>query len=200
MRHIKVGMVVGEFFDNTLKNKAGFGGYGMLARHYVAEHLPHDEMQRETILGFNGEPSFHDVVLDGGKKVTLLPRATGGRHTRIGRLLDRCRNIWLRPKITRYLNSFDVFLGIETMLYTELLFRYIPRQKFILYLQDPRPKSEWDELDTVIETDDGSPRPDPNVRRFYRSLIREKRLVVISQGVELIDKAKDLYSLPVDIP
>jgi glycosyltransferase involved in cell wall biosynthesis len=200
MAKIRVGLIVCEFFDDTLKNRSGFGGYGMLARHYIAEHLPNADIEVETILGFNNEPAFHDVVLDGNKKVTLLPALRTIRDNRLARWLNRCRNFSIRRNLELYLNGFDVFIGIETMPYTPSLFRYIPRRKLILYVQDPRPQADWDELDTVFNTDDGSPRPDSSVCDFYRGLIRDGRLVVISQGVDLIQKARDLYHLPTDLP
>jgi glycosyltransferase involved in cell wall biosynthesis len=199
MAKIRVGLIVCEFFDDTLKNRSGFGGYGMLARHYIAEHLPDGEIEVETILGFNDELAFHNVVLDGNKKVTLLPALRHSRGNRLARCLNTCRNIPIRRNLRKYLDSFDVFLGIETMPYTPFLFRHIPKRKLILYVQDPRPQSDWDELDTVFNTDDGSPRPDSSVCGFYRGLIQDGRLVVISQGVDLIQKARDLYQLPTDL-
>jgi glycosyltransferase involved in cell wall biosynthesis len=139
-------------------------------------------------------------VLDGRKKVTLLPRWGSSRSGRLHGWLTTCRNLRLLFSLMRYLNSFDVFLGIETMPFTPLLFRHIPKCRLILYVRDPRPQSEWDELDTVVLTDDGSLRPDSSVRAFYRGLIRDRRLVVISQGSDLIQKARDLYGLPADLP
>jgi glycosyltransferase involved in cell wall biosynthesis len=196
MRKIKVALLINEFFDNSLKNGSGYGGYGMLGRHYIAEHLPDNEIELETILGFNNEPTFHDVVLDGRKKVTLLPNWGTSRGNRLTRRLNSWRNLPVRRNLKRYLNRFDVFLSIETTPYMPSLFRFIPKRKLILYVQDPRPQSEWDELDTVFNTDDGSPRPDASVSAFYRDLNRDGRLVVISQGIELIQKARDLYNLP----
>lgn len=200
MANIRVALLVSEFFDNTLKLRAGFGGYGMLARNYIAEYLAGDGIEVETILGFNDKHAFHEVVLDGGKKVTLLPALRRKRGNRFARWISSYRILRQHHNLTRYLNKFDVFLSIETMAYTSHLFRHINKRRLILYVQDPRPQSDWDELDTVIHTNDGSPRPKSSVRAFYRKLIREGRLAVISQGVDLMQKARDLYALPADLP
>jgi glycosyltransferase involved in cell wall biosynthesis len=199
MRPIKVGLLVGEFFDGALKRHSGFGGYGMLARHYIAEHLPNSDIHIETIIGFNDETESESTVLDSRKIVTTLPKCPGPlKSPRLPKiLLQRLR---YNRRLRHYLNSFDLFLSIETVHYGEFLLRYAPRKKLILYIQDPRPQSEWDDLDSLGLADDGTPRPDPLTRRFYRKLVQQDRLVAISQGEDLVRKAKDLYQLPEGLP
>ena len=200
MPRIKVGLLVNEFFDDKLPNGAGFGGYGMVARHYIAEHLPDGEIEVETILGFHNRSEFHHLTLDGCKKLVLLPACPTSRMRYVGRVARRLQRLKWRKTLEKYLNTFDVFLSIETMPYGAELLRVVPDKKLILYVQDPRPRQDWVELDSVIHTDDGSPRPDPCVCAFYNEMIRAGRLVAISQGADLVKKARDLYELPADFP
>jgi glycosyltransferase involved in cell wall biosynthesis len=200
MPKIRVAVLVGEFFEGSLEYHGGFGGYGMLARHYIAKYLPDSEIEIETILGFNHRSQLEVTVLDGSKKVILLPPlGTGGRLARFGPIRN-IRGMFDRRSLRRFLNSFDVFLGIETMPYNQQVLELVERKKLVLYIQDPRPQSEWTELDSVIRTDDGSPRPNPLVCAFYRRLVQQDRLAAISQGVDLVKKARDLYDLPQGFP
>jgi len=200
MSKIRVALLVGEFFDNTLRRHNVFGGYGMLARNYIAEHVPCEDITVETILGFNDGPTLDTAVVDGRKRVIALPLprtlpSIRGARRCLGWMMRRLD----RRALTKYLSAFDVFLGIETMEYVPTVMSCARDRRFILYMQDPRPQSDWDDLDTVFGTDDGSPRPNSSVRAFYKTLVRENRLVGISQGQDLIAKAKELYELPSDL-
>lgn len=200
--HIRVGLFVNEFFDSTLKKGYdGFGGYGMLARHYIAEYVPDQEFSVVTILGFNDRPQCETAVVDGRKTVMYLPwRRTWPTMKGVGKPMAVMARLLHRRALRECLRQFDVFLGIETMPSMAELFRCIPRKKLIIYIQDPRPDSEWKELDSTIGTDDGSPRPNPAVRAFYRQLVQQDRLIAISQGQDLITKARDLYHMPDALP
>lgn len=194
---IRVGLIVSEFFDPTIPGYGQLGGYGMLARHYIAEYLPCPDIEVHTLLGFGTESVTETRMVDGTKPVYLLPRYSG-RESRIRRAITLARHRYKR-ELRSILSTFDVFLSIETMAITPLVERMTCR-KLILYLQDPRPQQDWDELDSVIQTDDGSPRPDAIVNQFYERMAAQDRLVVISQGEGLINKARDLYDFPANLP
>lgn len=42
MKKVKVGLLVEEFYDKDL---GGFGGYGILAREYIAKYIPNSEIE-----------------------------------------------------------------------------------------------------------------------------------------------------------
>lgn len=52
MKKIKVGLLVEEFYDKDL---GGFGGYGILAREYIAKYIPDSEIEIEVIIGSNSK-------------------------------------------------------------------------------------------------------------------------------------------------
>ena len=200
MPNIRVAQLVCEFFDETLRLNRALGGYGMLARNYIAHFLPDGDLQVETILGYNNAPEVDIATVDRDKKVVLLPaQAPYSRFQRLPGVRGFKRRAYLGV-LSRILSRFDVFLSVETMPYGPLVMKCAFPKKLILYVQDPRPQSEWDELDTVVATDDGSPRPSQEIRAFYKSLIEQGRLIAISQGSDLIGKARDLYGLPQDFP
>jgi glycosyltransferase involved in cell wall biosynthesis len=72
-------------------------------------------------------------------------------------------------------------------------------KKLILWIQDPRPSYEWDEINTVQlfpETSYYNQEIYDLVHKWYR----ENRVKFISQGYFLNQKAKDLYRLQDDVP
>ena len=66
---MKVALLVEEFFDKEL---GGYGGYGMLAREYIAEYIPDDDLELETFLERSKNPK--EMILDGKKKVSYIPK------------------------------------------------------------------------------------------------------------------------------
>lgn len=179
---------------------ANLGGYGMLARHYICEHLPCQDIAIDTILGFNDRQEIDSRIVDERKQVILLPQCKRlpGIPGRIAALYNSFR---CKTAICQLLGTYDVFMGIETMPYLPTLLNLAPKKPpLLLYIQDPRPASEWEDLDTVINTDDGSPRPSPRVQAFYNRLIQQGRLRAISQGGDLIPKARSLYAIPSSFP
>lgn len=195
---VRVGLVVGEFFDNTLENHSLLGGYGMLARNYIAEYLPCRDISIETILGFNKINKLKTITRDNRKLIHLLPNIYEG--LKLGflyKILNRFIIVFRRRKLTCFLDGFDVFMTIETS-NSEIL--KLLKKKLILNIQDPRPQEDWDEIDTVPTADNGSPRPSPHLTNLYQVFIMQERLIGISQGEYLISKAKRLYNLPKDFP
>ena len=55
MEKIKVGLLVEEFYDKDL---GGYGGYGILAREYIAKYLVSEEIEIEVIIGSNKNTLF----------------------------------------------------------------------------------------------------------------------------------------------
>ena len=66
---MKVSLLVEEFFDKEL---GGYGGYGMLAREYIAEYIPNEEIELETFLERSKNP--REMILDEKKIVSYIPK------------------------------------------------------------------------------------------------------------------------------
>lgn len=47
-KKIKVGLIVDEFFGGA---GTAFGGYGFLARRYIARYIPNEDIQIDVLLG-----------------------------------------------------------------------------------------------------------------------------------------------------
>ena len=47
-KNIKVGLIVDEFFGGA---GTAFGGYGFLARRYIARYIPNEDIQIDVLLG-----------------------------------------------------------------------------------------------------------------------------------------------------
>lgn len=180
-RKIRVAVLVGEFFANDMPYCNGKGGYGVIARNYLAEYIPNKRISVETICGFSENDKLLTHIVDGRKKVLFLP----------------ANNPENQEKIRRVIDKYDVFLSIEFQdIANQVMQRASRNQKLIYYIQDPRPEEDWIELDSVSRFKAIGYRPDQQVRDLMNSLYSSNRLVPISQGRDFVDKARRLYALP----
>lgn len=174
---IKVALIVYEYFGAV---DTAFGGYGFLARRYIAKYLPNSEIEIEVLIG-KGKYNFksENYIVD-GIKVYKLPR----RKWFASR--------WLSKK------DYTLYLSIE------LTYSYILEcekninKKLVLWIQDPRPQYEWDEINTVKLF----PEPSYYNQKIYdlvNQWYKNGRVKFISQGYFLNEKAIDLYNLDKDI-
>jgi len=174
---IKVALIVDEYFGAV---DTAFGGYGFLARRYIAKYLPNSEIEIEVLIG-KGKYNFksENYIVD-GIKVYKLPR----RKWFASR--------WLSKK------DYTLYLSIE------LTYSYILEcekninKKLVLWIQDPRPQYEWDEINTVKLF----PEPSYYNQKIYdlvNQWYKNGRVKFISQGYFLNEKAIDLYNLDKDI-
>ena len=174
---IKVALIVDEYFGDV---DTAFGGYGFLARRYIAKYLPNSEIEIEVLIG-KGKYNFksENYIVD-GIKVYKLPR----RKWFASR--------WLSKK------DYTLYLSIE------LTYSYILEcekninKKLVLWIQDPRPQYEWDEINTVKLF----PEPSYYNQKIYdlvNQWYKNGRVKFISQGYFLNEKAIDLYNLDKDI-
>ena len=174
---IKVALIVDEYFGAV---DTAFCGYGFLARRHIAKYLPNSEIEIEVLLG-KGKYNFQseNYMVD-GIKVYKLPR----RKWFASR--------WLAKK------DYTLYLSIE------LTYSYILecekniKKKLVLWIQDPRPQYEWDEINTVKLF----PEPSYYNQKIYdlvNTWYRNDRVKFISQGYFLNEKAIDLYDLDKNI-
>lgn len=194
MKKIKVGLLVGEFFSNSLPFANGKGGYGMLARNIIAEYVPNEEIEVDAIIGINNTDELIEHWVDDTKKVLFLPTEGTSLVKRAIRKFTGFKSRKIREIVDRY----DIFLSIEFQSIARHVMEYASKkQKLILWIQDPRPESDWKELDTM-SIKQGGVRPDKASAELLNDLYRHKRLIAVTQGKCLVPKARDLYRFPVD--
>ncbi|PHM39585.1 glycosyl transferase [Xenorhabdus mauleonii] len=170
---IKVGLIVDEFFGAA---NTRFGGYGYLARNYIAKYLPNKELEIDVLLGkgknhFSAEKHTVDNI-----SLYKLPRRKWFARQ------------WLKKK------NYDIYFSVE-LTYDHVIENEPNKDKrLILWIQDPRPMYEWDEIFTVKlfpETSYYNQKIYDLVHDWYK----QGRVKFISQAYCLNDKAKDLYKL-----
>ena len=177
MKKIKVGLIIDEFFGG---GGTAFGGYGFLARKYVCKYIPDENIQIDVLLGKGKHHMFAEKIHVDDVDLYRLPR----------RKFFAKR--WLKKK------NYDLYLSIELTNNFVLENEPDKNKKLILWIQDPRPKSDWEEIETVNlfkEKNYYNQKIYDTVNRLYN----ENRVKFISQGYFLNEKAKELYKLPNDV-
>ena len=176
-RKIHVALLIDEFFGGA---GTAFGGYGALARKYIAKYIPNDDIEMDVLLGAGGHRFRSRKYHVDNVNLYRLPR----RH-------------WASRQFLRRKN-YDIYLSIE--LTTDWVLRHEPdtTKKLILWIQDPRPKYEWDEIETMTLM----PEPNyynQNIYDLVNELYHDGRVRFVSQGYFLNQKAIDLYKLDPDV-
>ena len=176
-RRIKVALLIDEFFGGA---GTPFGGYGFLARRYICKYIPNKNIKI-------------DVLLKRGKY-----KYWATRHR-----VDKT-NLYYLPKKEKFMRRFlkrknyDLYLSIELVNDGADIIQHDPRLKhkrLLLWIQDPRPQYEWDEIQTVKLFPESSYYYQPTYD-FVNSFAQKGRVSFISQGYFLNQKAVDLYNLP----
>ncbi len=175
-RKIKVGLLVDEFFGGA---GTAFGGYGFLARRFVCKYIPCDDIEIDVLLKRGKSKYFSKHYRVDDTDVYYLPN----NYVYMQRFLRK--------------KNYDVYLSMElTNPSADIIQKdtELARKQLILWIQDPRPKYEWDEIETV--------KLFPEKNYYYQptydlvnTLFRRGQVSFISQGYFLNQKAIDLYGL-----
>lgn len=174
---IKVALLVDEYFGGA---GTAFGGYGFLARRYISKYIPNKDIKI-------------DVLLKRGRSKWFA------RRHRVDNV-----NVYYLPNHYKYMRKFlarknyDVYLSIELVNSGADIIQKdqnLAKKQLILWIQDPRPKYEWDEIETVKLFPEKSYYYQPTYD-LVNTLARRGRVSFISQGHFLNQKAIDLYGLP----
>lgn len=193
MKKVKVGLLVEEFYDKDL---GGYGGYGILAREYIAKYIPNSEIEIEVIIGSNSKKEMKTIKRD-GIKIHYLPKNWSSKMDIDFIYLNLVQKFFKRQK-------FDVYLSIEMSRIAYEVMRREKNKKLILWVQDPRPDYDWEEIKSVPMSNEYDSyinyysKWEGRIQSLLKKLNEEKRLVLISQGEYLKKKAIDLYKLPED--
>jgi len=159
----------------------GYGGYGMLARNYVAKYLPNAEIEVEVILA---------------RQKGLFLRPFAKKHIVDGIVVyeppSRCWCPWWLER-----QNYDVYLGVEI---SNSILKHENRnakRRLIHWVQDPRPWREWQEINTVSLFREKCYWNSPSYDLINR-LYQNQKVRFISQGHFLNDLARELYRLDLD--
>ena len=178
-KKIKVGLLIDEFFGGA---GTAYGGYGFLARKYIAKYIPDADIKMDVLLG-RGKKRFkaqkwHEDDVD----LYRLPKS------------HQVSRWWLKRQ------NYDVYLSIELTTDWVLHHETNPNKRLILWVQDPRPKSAWEK---VIDTMQSIKDPCFFNQKIYDSVhdwATKGRVRFITQGTSLNPLAMELYDLPSDTP
>jgi lipopolysaccharide biosynthesis glycosyltransferase len=178
-KKIRVALLIDEFFGGA---DTAFGGYGFLARRYIAKYIPCADIEIDVLLGKGKRHFFAQKFLVDGVTLYRLPRRSFAAKR------------WVKRK------NYDIYLSIELTDDYILKYESRPDKKLILWIQDPRPKYEWENTINTMQS-----IKDPC---FYRQSIYDLvhrmnengRVKFISQGYSLNSLAIQLYNLPQNTP
>ncbi len=177
---IKIGLIVDEYFGAA---HTAYGGYGFLARRLIAKYLPNEDVELDVLLGRSRnryKAEKHTVNDKNPINLYYLPK------------LKWAAKRWLKKQ------NYDIYISVELTFNYVLLCETNPNKKLILWIQDPRPMYEWDEINTVKlfpETTYYNQEVYDTVHNWYK----KNRICFISQALYLNQKAKDLYCLDEDV-
>ncbi len=177
-KKVKLGLIIDEFFGGA---GTGFGGYGALARQYLAKYLPDEDLHIDILLGRGNHKFFATKYHEDNVDLYKLPQ------------YHFASKLWLKQQ------KYDIYLSIELTTDWILKHEKNPKTKLILWIQDPRPWYEWREIETMTLM------PEPNYynQHIYNTINKwyhKGRINFISQALYLNNKAKDLYRLQENTP
>lgn len=178
---IRVALLIDEFFGGA---RTAFGGYGFLARKFIAKYIPNEDIRVDVLLGVGGHRFRERVYHEDNVKLYRLPRKQWAAK-------------WFLKR-----KNYDIYLSIELTYGCDYVLKSETNKnkKLILWIQDPRPKSAWE---NVIDTMQSIKDPcfyHQNIYDTVHELNEQKRLRFISQGNCLNPLAKELYRLPENTP
>ena len=188
MKKIKVALLVDEFFGGA---NTRFGGYGFLARRGICQFVPNEEIQIDVLLEKN---SVRHLGLTQSIKNLLSANATKVDNVMVYRLprLKFFRKKWLKKQ------NYDLYYSIELTNLSYEILRDEPdkTKKLIFSIQDPRPKYEWDEINTMTLAKEPN-YYDQETYDFVHDLAIAGRIPIWNTHAHyIVEKAKDLYNLP----
>lgn len=173
---MKVIIFVNEFFGEW---STGRGGYGFIVRHLLppALNIPNE-----------------NITICMGRSKHWLKSDEHISPERI-RLIKLPKWRYLAAKIV---NSYDVIFSIEATV--DYLFSLKKRIKknIIFWIQDPRPESDWDEINTVNLAREPS-YWNPKTYTLVKQCFELGVIKFVTQAKCLSEKAIELYDLPKDV-
>ena len=179
MKKIKVALLIDEFFGGA---GTAFGGYGFLARKYIAKYIPDENIEIDVLLERKQGLQEAECVKVDGVNLYRLPDRT------------KLAKKWLKKQ------NYDLFLSIEMTYPSWKIMQLIDNKKLILWIQDPRPSVVWEEKRQTMTCIKDPCIVFPQIPELIKRLLNKRLVYFISQGYSLNELAKTLYNLPQDTP
>lgn len=176
-KKIKVALLIDEFFGGA---GTAFGGYGFLARKYICKYIPNENITIDVLLGRGKKQFTPTKYVEDGINLYYLPKSRFFAEK------------WIKKQ------NYDIYLSIELTNNFALECEKNKNKKLIFWIQDPRPWSDWREIETVNLFRESN-YYNSKTYDFVNDLYKSNRIKFISQGFFLNDKAKDLYRLHDDV-
>lgn len=173
----KVALLVDEFFGGA---GTAFGGYGFLARHYVAKYIPDENIQIDVLLEQGKNRFFAQKTKVDNVNVYRLPRN------------KQLAKWWLKRQ------NYDLFLSIEMTYPSYRIMRLVKNKKLLLWIQDPRPEKIWQPIRDTMEVLKDPCIVSEEQSKLVQNLYKQNKVDFISQGASLNPRAAVLYGLPED--
>lgn len=171
----KIALLIDEFFGGA---GTAYGGYGFLARQYIAKYIPDENIQIDVLLDVGPSYFFAKKTRVDSVDVYRLPRS------------KRLARQWLKRQ------NYDLYLSIEMTYPSYRIMRLIEDKNLILWIQDPRPEKIWQPIrETMGDLKDPCVMSERQ-SSLVQNLFRQGRVKFISQGVSLNPRAVVLYGLP----
>lgn len=179
IKPIKVALLIDEYFGGA---GTAFGGYGFLARKYIAKYIPCENIEVDVLLERKkGLISAKCEIVD-GIKVYRLPKSS---------ILAKK---WLKKQ------NYELFLSIEMTYPSYKIMKLIDNKKLVLWIQDPRPSSIWEPKRETVSLMKDPCVTNKDIPKLIEHLNSKGLVRFISQGYSLNPLAKTLYNLPKNTP
>jgi len=174
-----IALLVDEFFGGW---DTAIGGYGALARKYICQYIPDDNIQIDLLLDTSGGFATQERLVD-QTRIYRLPSDPAKRQS----WLDR--------------QGYNLFLSIEM---THPSFRIISEYKtntpLLYWIQDPRDLGMYQQRQQTVHRlrdDDWGYIKDVSI---WMEEIQQRRVCFISQGETLSTIAREMYHIPDEMP
>jgi len=178
MCKIKIGLLIDEFFGGA---GTAFGGYGFLARKYIAKYIPDKDIEMDILLEMKEDLKEIQTEKVDNILVYKFPKN------------EKKVKQWLKQQ------NYDLFLSIEMTYPSYEILKLIDDKKLVLWIQDPRPPKLWDEKRNSMTTIQDPCVCNPLVSDLVNKMFYKGRIKFISQGNSLNERAFELYNLPKDL-
>jgi len=175
----KVALLIDEFFGGA---GTAFGGYGFLARKYVAKYIPDENIQIDVLL-----------ERQKGLKKATCEKVDDVLVYRLPHKEKRAKK-WLKKQ------KYDLFLSIEMTYPSWEIAKLVPDKKLLLWIQDPRPQSIWEQKRSTMSVIKDPCVCSSKTSDFIKNQTDKNLVRYISQGYTLNPLAKALYNFPENTP
>lgn len=179
MKKIKVALLIDEFFGGA---GTAFGGYGFLARKYIAKYIPGKDLQIDVLLELDKKLEEASAEKVDNVMVYRLP---GDKQK---------AKDWLKSQ------KYDLYLSIEMTWPSHEIMELVEDKNLVLWIQDPRPEKFWETKRNSMSVIQDPCVCDNKVSDLIRKMNYQGRVKFISQGYSLNPLAQELYGLQDDFP